>query len=82
MADVGRAEDDLRQHPRQRARFDRDGATLAVDGRTRDPAAASGQIGDDVTGTGVGLDPRREQGLRRCRRKALEDRQVAAHVGA
>ena len=82
VAHVRRAEDDLRQHPGQRARFDRDRAALTVDRGTRHPAASTGQIRDDVSGSRVRLDARRKQERRRRRRQPLEDREVAAHVGA
>ena len=57
MADVGRPKHDLGEHPRQRARLERDRPALAVDGRPRHPAAATGQVDDDVAGPGVELDP-------------------------
>ena len=61
VAHVRRADDDLRQHPGQRARFDRDRAALTVDRGTRHPAASTGQIRDDVSGSRVRLDARRKQ---------------------
>jgi hypothetical protein len=57
VAHVRRSQDDLGEHAGERARFDRDRAALAIDRRPRDPAATTGEVGDDVTGTGVRLDP-------------------------
>ena len=73
MADVGRPQDDLGEHPVERARLERDGAALAVDGGPGDPAAAAEQVGDDVAGPGVRVDPRGDDGRRRRRREAVED---------
>ena len=79
MADVRRSEHDLGQHPGQRARFDRDGATLPIDSGTGHPAATGGQVGDDVTRAVCAS--MRGAGRWGRRRQALEDG-VAAHVGA
>ena len=81
MADVRRSEHDLGQHPGERARFDRDGATLPIDSGTGHPAATGGQVGDDVTRARVRIDARREEaaggaGARRS------NTAIAAHVGA
>ena len=81
MAHVRWAEHDLREHPRQGARLDRDRTPLAVDRGAGDPAAAAGEIGDDVTRARVGIDARSEQGRRRGRRQALEDRQRQVRAG-
>ena len=43
-------------------RLDRDGPALAVQRGPGDPAATAGQVGDDVAGSGVGLDAGGEQG--------------------
>ena len=48
MADVRRPQDDLGEHPGQRARFERDRPALAVDRGPGDPAAPPEQVGDDV----------------------------------
>ena len=48
VADVRRTEDDLGEHPRQRARLERDRPALAVDRGARDPAAATEQVDDDI----------------------------------
>ena len=73
MADVRRAQDDLGEHPVERARLERDGAALAVDGGAGDPAAATEQVGHDIAGSRVGVDLRRDDPGRRRRRETLED---------
>ena len=73
MAHVGRSQDDLGEHPVERARFERDGAALAVDRGPGDPAAATEQVGHDLARSGVGVDPRGEDARRWRRREALED---------
>ena len=61
MTDVRRTQHDLGEEPGERARFDGDGAALPVERGAGDPAAAAGEVGDDVAGAGVGLDAGREQ---------------------
>ena len=56
MADVGRSQDDLGEHPRERARFEGHDPPLTVEPRPGDPAAAPERVGDDVAGTGVRVD--------------------------
>ena len=75
MADVGRPQDDLGEHPGQRARLEGDGPALAVDGRPGDPAAAAEQVGHDVAGAAVELDPGGHDRGRRGRRDPVEDGQ-------
>ena len=73
MADVGRAQDYLGEHPRERARLERDRPPLAVDGETGDPAAPAEEIGHDVAGTRMEVDPGRHHRGRRGGRDAVED---------
>ena len=75
VADVGRPQDDLGQHPCQRVRLERDGPALPVEGRAGDPAATTEQVRDDVAGPGMRLDPGRDEGLRRRREQPIVDRQ-------
>ena len=82
MADVRRPEHDLGEHPGQRRRFDRDRAALAIEGGAGHPAAAAGEIDDDVAGAGVRLDPRGEQRRRRGGREPIERGQRIARFGA
>ncbi len=56
MADIGRAQHHLGEHPGERARFERDGQSLAVDRGAGDPAATAEQVGHDVARSGVKLD--------------------------
>ena len=67
MADVRRSQHDLGEHPVERARLERDRAALPVDGRPGDPAATPEQVGHDVAGTGVVVDPRRRRRRRAAR---------------
>ena len=73
MTDVGRPQDDLGEHPRERARFERDRPALAIDGRPGDPGAAPEEIDDDVARAGVEVDPRIDDRRRRRGREAVED---------
>ena len=75
VADVGRAKDDLGEHPGQRARFEGDGLALAIDGRPGDPSAAPEQVGHDVAGAAVELDPGGHDRGRRGRCDPVEDGQ-------
>ena len=81
VADVGRAQDDLGEHPRQRVRLDRDRQALAVDGGPRDPAATAEQVGDDIAGSRVLLDPGGHHRGRRRGRDPVEDRKREARPG-
>ena len=72
VADVGRPQDDVREDPRQRARFERDRPALPVDGGTGHPPAAAEQVGDDVPGARMEVDPRGDDRGRRWRRRPLE----------
>ena len=60
----------------ERARLERDGPALAVERGAGDPAAPAEQVDDDVAGSGVRLDPGRDE--RRRRRRARADRRRAA----
>ena len=81
MAYVGRPEDDLGEHPVERARLERDRAPLAVDGGPGDPAAASEQIGHDLAGARVCIDPRADEAGRRRWRESVEDGEGGARLG-
>ena len=81
VADVGRPEDDLGEHPRERVRLDRDRQALPVDGRPRDPAATAEQVGDDIAGSRVLFDPRGHHRGRRRGRDPVEDRKREARPG-
>ena len=59
----------------ERARLERDGPALAVDGRPGDPAAAPEQVGHDVARSGVEVDPGGDDRGRRRRRDPVEDGQ-------
>ena len=65
VADIGRAQDDLGQHPGERVRLQADGPALLVESRAGDPATTAEQVRDDVTGPRVRLDPGRDEGLGR-----------------
>ena len=82
VAHVRRPQHDLGEHPRQRRRFDRDRAALAIEGGPGHPAAAAGEIDDDVAGPGMRLDPGGEQRRRRGGREPLEGGQGVARFGA
>ena len=82
VADVGRPQDDLGEHPGQRARLERDRPALAVDRGAGHPAAAAEQVGDDVAGARVELDPGGDQRGRRRRRRPLEGRKREARARA
>lgn len=73
VPDIGRAKDDLREHPGERARFERHRSSLAVQRGAGDPAAAAEQIDHDVARPGVKVDPGGEARWRRCGRDAVED---------
>ena len=81
MAHVGRPQDDLGEHPRERARFERDRPALAIDGRPGDPAAAPEQVDDDVARPGVEVDPRVDDRRRRRGREAIEDGKRVPRLG-
>ena len=81
VPDVRRPQHDLRQHPRQRARFERDRPPLAVHRRPAHPAATAEQVGHDVTGPGVLIDPGGHHRGRRSRRQTVEDGQRVARLG-
>ena len=81
VADVGRPQDDLGEHPGERARLERDRPALAVDGGPGDPPAAAEEVGDDVAGPGVELDPGGDDRRRRRGREAVEDGQRVPRLG-
>ncbi len=81
VPDVGRSQHDLGEHPRQRARFERDGLALAIERRAGNPATTSEQVGHDIAGPRVLLDPCRHDRRWRGRCHPVEDRQRVARLG-
>ena len=72
VAQIGRAEHDLGEETGQRACLEAEPAALAIDRGSGDPPAAAVQVGDDVAGRRIGLQPGMHE-LRRWRlREALE----------
>ena len=57
VAQVGRPEHHLGEQAGQRPGLEAEAATLPIDRRPGDPAAASVQVGDDVARRGVRLEP-------------------------
>ena len=81
MPDVGRPQDDLREHPGQGAGLERDGAALTVHCRPGHPPATPEQIGDDLPRSRVQVDAGRDDRRRRSGREAVEDRKRIAWLG-
>ena len=81
VADVGRPQDDLSEHPGERRRFERDRQALPVDGGACHPPAPTEQVGDDVAGSRVRFDPGGHHRGRRGGRDPVEDRKREARPG-
>src|SRR4029077_13119605 len=81
MADVGWPEDDLGEHPIERARLERYRSALAGDGRPRDPATAPEQVRHDLTSARVRVDPRADKAGRRRWRESVEDGEGGTRLG-
>ncbi len=81
VADIGRTQDHLGEHPAERARFERDRSSLPVDGGSGHPTAAPEQVGDDITRPAVEVDPRRQHRWWWWRRQPIEHGQRIARFG-
>ena len=75
VADIRRPQDDLRQHPRQRVRLETDRPALLVEGGTCHPTASAEQVGDDIAGARVRLDPGGDEPPEGRGEQPIEDRQ-------
>ena len=81
MAQVRRTQDELGEQSGQRARFEADGTTLALERGVGDPAAPAVEVEDDVAGCGVRLDPRMDERRRWRRGQPIEEREREAGLG-